>query len=186
MQYKIQYLPIGQLVLNPENPRLIRDAGFRRLVKSLKDCPELFDARPCICSNRTGKNVIMGGNMRYLAAKELKYKDVPAIIMSGLTEDQEREIVIKDNGETFGEWNMDLLSSSWSDLPLVDWGVDLPANFTGDETEEKPESVVPEKDPNILVRVSFHPGIWLGKREEIITIMEKLKKTYGCDVKVEE
>jgi hypothetical protein len=129
VQYKIQYLPIGQLVLNPGNPRLIRDAGFRRLVKSLKDCPELFDARPCICSNRTGKNVIMGGNMRYLAAKELKYKDVPAIIMSGLTEDQEREIVIKDNGETFGEWNMDLLSSSWSDLPLADWGVDIPKEF---------------------------------------------------------
>lgn len=132
MQYKIQYLPIGQLVLNPENPRLIRDAGFRRLVKSLKDCPELFDARPCICSNRTGKNVIMGGNMRYLAAKELKYKDVPAIIMSGLTEDQEREIVIKDNGETFGEWNMDLLSSSWDDLPLVDWGVNLPEHYQCD------------------------------------------------------
>lgn len=145
MQYKIQYLPIGQLVLNPENPRLIRDAGFRRLVKSLKDCPELFDARPCICSNRTGKNVIMGGNMRYLAAKELKYKDVPAIIMSGLTEDQEREIVIKDNGETFGEWNMDLLSSSWSDLPLADWGVDLPEDWLGGVAQE-PQDAEPQMD----------------------------------------
>jgi len=129
MQYKIQYLPISELVLNPDNPRLIRDANFKRLVKSLKDCPSLFDARPCICSDRTGQNVIMGGNMRYLAAKELKYKEVPAIIMTGLTPDQEREIIIKDNGDAFGEWNMDALSSSWADLPLADFGVDIPKDW---------------------------------------------------------
>ena len=103
--------------------------------------------------------------------------------MSGLTPDQEREIVVKDNGENFGEWDFNLLAN-WSDEPLTDWGVDLPEGWLGGDKSE--ESVVPEKDPNILVRVSFHPGIWLGKRGEIITIMEKLKKTYGCDVKVEE
>lgn len=142
MQYKIQYLPIDQLILNSENPRLIRDAGFKRLVKSLKDCPSLFDARPCICSNRTGQNLIMGGNMRYLAAKELKYKKVPTIIMSGLTPEQEREIAIKDNGTEFGEWNMDLLSA-WSDLPLVDWGVPLPEDWlaapTGEPADAEPQ-----------------------------------------------
>ena len=136
MQYKIQYLPIGQLVLNKDNPRLIRDANFKRLVKSLKECPSLFDARPCICSSRTGENVIMGGNMRYLAAKELKYKEVPVIVMYGLTEAQEKEIVIKDNGTEFGEWNMDALSSSWSDLPLADWGVDLPEDWLNPIPEE--------------------------------------------------
>ena len=128
MQYKIQYLPISHLILNKDNPRLIRDANFKRLIKSLRDCPELFEARPCICSNRTGKNVIIGGNMRYLAAKELKYKEVPVIIMAGLTPDQEREIAIKDNGETFGEWDFDLLSGR-DDLPLADWGVDLPEDW---------------------------------------------------------
>lgn len=138
-RYKIQYLPVGQLILNPDNPRLIRDANFKRLVKSLKDCPSLFDARPCICSDRTGKNVIMGGNMRYLAAKELKYKEVPAIIMTGLTPDQEQEIAIKDNGETFGEWNMDELSA-WDNLPLADWGVKMPEDW------EKP---IPEENKAI-------------------------------------
>ena len=183
MKHEIIYLPIGKLKPNPDNPRLIRDANFKRLVKSLKDCPQLFDARPCICSDRTGDLIVLGGNMRLMAAKELKYKEVPVIIMSGLTPDQEREIVVKDNGENFGEWDFDLLAN-WRDEPLKDWGVDLPEDWLeGDKSEE---SVVPEKDPNILVRVSFHPGIWLGKREEIITIMEKLKKTYGCEVKVEE
>ena len=103
MEYKTQYLPINNLIINPNNPRLIKDANFKRLVKSLKDCPSLFDARPCICSDRTGELIIMGGNMRFLAAKELQYKEVPVIIMSGLTEAQEKEIVIKDNGD-FGEF----------------------------------------------------------------------------------
>ncbi len=128
-KFKIQYLPVGQLVLNPKNPRLIKDAAFKRLVKSLTDCPALFDARPCVCSDRTGENVIMGGNMRYLAAKELKYKEVPAIIMSGLTPEQEREIVIKDNGDAFGEWDFSALANSWGDLPLVDWGVGMPQHW---------------------------------------------------------
>ena len=123
-RYDIQYLPIKDLVVNPENPRLIRDDSFKCLVKSLQDCPALFDARPCICSDRTSKNIIMGGNQRYLAAKELKYKEVPAIIMSGLTLKQEQEIAIKDNGD-FGEWDMDILANAWDDLPLIDWGVDL-------------------------------------------------------------
>jgi len=94
---------------------------------------------------------------------------------------------VKDNA-SFGDWNMEDLANSWADLPLADWGVKLPDDWmkADEPPEEKPESVVPEKDPNILVRVSFHPGIWLGKREEIITILEKLKKTYGCDVRIEE
>ncbi len=128
MNYKIEYLPIGKLKINPENPRLIRDANFKSLVKSLADCPNLFDARPCLCSDRTGELIVLAGNMRLLAARELKYKVVPVIIMPGLTEMQEREILIKDNGSTWGEWNFDLLSA-WSDLPLDSWGIDLPEDW---------------------------------------------------------
>jgi DNA modification methylase len=142
---EIKYLPINELVINPDNPRLIRDVGYKRLVKSLKDCPELFDVRPCICSNRTGQNVILGGNMRYMAAKELKYKKVPTIIMDGLTPEQEREITIKDNGTEFGEWNLDLLSATWDDLPLVDWGVSLPEDWLTPETGE-PADAEPQID----------------------------------------
>ena len=124
MKHEIIYLPIGKLKPNPDNPRLIRDANFKRLVKSLKDCPRLFDARPCICSDRTGDLIVMGGNMRLRAAKELKYSEVPVIVMSGLTPEEEREIVVKDNGENFGEFDFDLLANNWSDEPLKDWGSD--------------------------------------------------------------
>ena len=125
MQYEIKYLAISDLKVNPGNPRFIRDAAFKKLVKSLSDCPSLFDARPCICSNRTGENIIIGGNMRFRAAVELKYKKVPTIIMEGLTELEEKEITIKDNATAFGEWDMDMLSG-WGDLPLAEWGVVVP------------------------------------------------------------
>ncbi|KKW12679.1 MAG: methylase N-4/N-6 domain-containing protein [Candidatus Gottesmanbacteria bacterium GW2011_GWB1_49_7] len=158
--YKIQYVPLAVLHLNPKNPRLIKDAAFRKLVKSLADCPTLFDARPCICSDRTGENIILCGNMRYLAAKELKRETVPAIIITGLTKAQEREITIKDNGD-FGEWDFDILSNEWTDLPLMDWGVSLPLNWLA------------TLDDNNL------PGPGSGKEKENETTCPKCGFTYA-------
>ena len=134
--HKIQSVPITELKENPDNPRLIKDAAFKKLVKSLKDCPELFDARPCLVSNRTGENIILGGNMRFKSAQELKWKEVPVIIMEGLTEAQEREIAIKDNATAFGEFDWDALANSWDDLPLDEWGVDLPEGWMADIPED--------------------------------------------------
>lgn len=121
---KIVYLPIDDVVENPDNPRKITREKMDKLIESLRACPELFDARPCICSDRTGRNIILGGNMRYRAARALAYEKVPVVIMRGLTEAQEREIAIKDNGD-FGEWDYDLLGA-WGDLPFEDWGIDFP------------------------------------------------------------
>ena len=158
MKHEIIYLPIGKLKPNPDNPRLIRDANFKRLVKSLKDCPRLFDARPCICSDRTGDLIVMGGNMRLRAAKELKYSEVPVIVMSGLTPEQEREIVVKDNGENFGEFDFDLLANNWSDEPLKDWGIDLPADWLKEESINS--SVSGGENIELLNNYSvYHPAI---------------------------
>jgi DNA modification methylase len=164
VQYKIEYMPIEKLQVNPENPRLIKDKAFKSLVKSLKDCPSLFDARPCLCSDRTGELIILAGNMRYLAAKELKYKEVPVIVMSGLSEIQEREILLKDNGMTWGEWDMDLLSS-WSDLPLVDWGVDLPEDWL------KEEETVGDAEPQIDKAEELNK-VWQAKLGDLWQIGE--------------
>ena len=106
--YRIEYFPIDEVHLNRGNPRLIKDEAFKRLVQSLRESPELFRARPLICSDHTGSLIILGGNMRYLAAKELHYTEVPVIVMKGLTEDQEKTIIIRDNG-TFGEWDFSIL-----------------------------------------------------------------------------
>ena len=181
----MQYRKLTELKKLEGNPRIIRDKQFKTLCQSIFDNPKYFEARPCILSNRTGELVIIAGNQRYEAAKFLKLKEVPTFLMEGLTEAKEKEIIIRDNISN-GEFDMSALANEWSDLPLADWGVDIPASWQNEQPEEKPESVVPEKDPNILVRVSFHPGIWLGKREEIMGIVEKLKKTYGCEIRIEE
>lgn len=183
--YKIEHIPISNIFVNPDNPRVIKDAAFKRLVKSLADCPSLFEARPLICSNRTGKFIILGGNMRFMAAKDLEYTQVPVILMPELTEEQEREIAIKDNGD-FGEWDFDALANFWSELPLADWGVNLPEEWLVNSGKDESGGIVPPKDPNILVRLSFHPGLWLGKREEIQKIFEQMEKTYSCTVKIDE
>lgn len=134
MKYEIQYIPVGKLKRNPENPRRLSKKRFDSLRKSMTECPDLFKVRPCIVSDRTGELIIIAGNMRYTAAKKLKHKEVPAIIMSGLTEAKEKEIAIKDNVIS-GEWDMDALAS-WDNLPLADWGVDIPEDWL---TEEKAE-----------------------------------------------
>lgn len=122
----IDHLPISTLRLNPDNPRSISDRQFRSLVKSIKDCPQLFDVRPLLVSDRTGERIVLGGNMRLRAAQQLGWDKVPAVILSGLTKAQEREIVIKDNG-AWGEWDWDKLANEWDDVPLPEWGVPMPA-----------------------------------------------------------
>ena len=119
---------LSELKKLPGNPRIIRDKQFKTLCDSIKDNPEYFEARPLILSNRTGELIIIAGNQRYEAAKAVKLKEVPTYLIEGLTEAKEREIVIRDNISN-GEFDMDLLANSWSDLPLAEWGVDLPEDW---------------------------------------------------------
>ena len=124
----MQYRKLTELKKLPNNPRIIRDKQFRTLCDSIRDNPEYFEARPVILSNRTGELIIIAGNMRYEAAKALKLKEVPIYLIEGLTEAKEREIVIRDNISN-GEFDFDILANGWDDLPLVDWGLDLPADW---------------------------------------------------------
>lgn len=180
MEISIKTVKLSMIKVNPDNPRQINRTDLERLVKSLRDFPEMMQLREIVVDENM---VILGGNMRYRALKQIGEKECVAKIVKGLTPEQKKEFIVKDNS-TFGEWDMDLLSG-WDDLPLVDWGVEIPKHWN-ELSKEDSNDMVPNKDPNILVRISFHPGIWLGKRDEIMTIMEKLKKTYDCSIKVEE
>jgi len=166
--FKIEFLPIGAVHLNERNPRLIKDAAFKRLVKSLQESPDLFRARPLLCSDRTGRLVILGGNMRYLAAKELNYTEVPVIIMKGLTEDQERAIIIRDNG-AFGEWDFSVLASAWSDLPLGDWGVELPKGWLSGTDEVVEDDFDAQAEAEKIVEPITKTGdIWLLGKHRVM------------------
>lgn len=126
------YLPIASVEQNtgqidglPSNPRQWTQTDIDRLAKSLEETPELFEARPLIVYPYKDKYVILGGNLRFSAAKKLKMQDVPVHILDeDLSREKLREIVIKDNG-SFGEWDMDMLANEWDDLPLKEWGVDI-------------------------------------------------------------
>ena len=120
----IQKLKISEVKLNPNNPRLIKDDKFTKLVQSIKDFPEMLEIRPIVVNSDM---VVLGGNMRLKACKEAGLKEVPIIIADNLTEEQQREFLIKDN-VSGGEWDWSLLNE-WDTEQLEEWGLDLPIDL---------------------------------------------------------
>lgn len=119
---KIENIAISKIKLNPNNPRLIKDDKFNKLVQSIKDFPEMLNIRPIVVNDDM---IILGGNMRFKACKEAGLKEVPVIIASDLSTEKQREFLIKDN-VSGGEWNWTLLQG-WDSLELGDWGLDMPS-----------------------------------------------------------
>lgn len=111
---------ISDVKLNPNNPRLIKDDKFKKLVQSIKDFPEMLSIRPIVVNQDM---IILGGNMRFRACKEAGIKEIP-VIVTDLTEDKQREFLIKDN-VSGGEWDWDLLANEWDNEELVEWGLDV-------------------------------------------------------------
>lgn len=119
---------------NPKNPRVIKDDKFNKLVKSLKEFPEMLDKRPLVVFTDTdGKYVVLGGNMRLKAAKEIGMKELPITIADDWNEEQKNQFLIKDN-VGFGEWNWDELKIDWDQEQLTEWGLDIP-DFAVKEVE---------------------------------------------------
>ena len=118
---KTEMVKITEIQKNPNNPRLIKDNKFEKLVQSIKKFPEMLNLRPIVVNNEM---VVLGGNMRLAACKEAGLKNVPIIKADDLTEDQQKEFIIKDN-VSFGEWDWDMLANEWEGTELVDWGLDV-------------------------------------------------------------
>jgi hypothetical protein len=118
----VKHLPIGKIKPNKDNPRFIRDEKFTKLVKSLREFPDMAKLRPLIVN---AEMVVLGGNMRLKAMQELKWETVPVIVAENLTPEQEAEFVIKDN-VGFGEWDWEMLANQWDAELLTDWGLDIP------------------------------------------------------------
>lgn len=106
---------------NPNNPRVVKDAKFKQLVQSIKEFPEMLELRPIIVNSDM---IILGGNMRYKACIEAGLKEIPIIKADQLTEEQQREFIIKDN-VGFGEWDWDALANEWDAELLSEWGLDV-------------------------------------------------------------
>jgi site-specific DNA-methyltransferase (adenine-specific) len=127
-------VPISRVKANPNNPRIIKDEKFAKLVKSIQDFPDMLNKRPLVCYTDTdGQFVVLGGNMRLKAAKECKLKEIPIILADEWTAEQRAEFLIKDN-VGFGEWDWEQLANEWDVQQLEDWGLDVP-DFEGEELE---------------------------------------------------
>ena len=125
---------ISRVKPNPNNPRIIKDEKFAKLVKSIQDFPDMLNKRPLVCYTDTdGQFVVLGGNMRLKAAKECKLKEIPIILADEWTAEQRAEFLIKDN-VGFGEWDWEQLANEWDVQQLEDWGLDVP-DFEGQELE---------------------------------------------------
>lgn len=152
----------GQIPGLPINPRQWTKSDVDTIAKSLRETPELFEARPLLVTPHDGKFVILGGNLRYEGAKKNKDTEVPAIIFPEDTPlDLLKRVVILDNG-SFGAWDYDALANEWDDLPLGEWGVpawktpegDLDIDGLFDPTKEAPVKAKPT-----IIEVSVPVGM---------------------------
>jgi hypothetical protein len=135
-------VPINKIKPNPKNPRTIKDERFEKLKKSIQDFPDMLNKRPLVCFTDTdGKFVVLGGNMRLKAAKDLGLKELPIILADEWTEEQKAEFLIKDN-VGFGEWDWNELNTDWDTEQLNEWGLEVP--------EFKEQIIEPEIDKDLL------------------------------------
>ena len=121
-------MKLTNLKSNPSNPRIIKDDKFKKLVKSIKDFPEMMDKRPIVCvTDVDGKLYPLGGNMRLKALQELNFKEIPdswVMLADNWTQEQRKEFIIKDN-VGYGEWDWDDLANNWNEEQLTEWGLDV-------------------------------------------------------------
>jgi hypothetical protein len=116
----MELILISKVIPNEDNPRYIKEEKFKKLVQSLKEFPEMANARPIVVNKEM---VALGGNMRLKAMQEAGWTEVPVEIVDW-SEEQQREFIIKDN-VGFGEWDWDELANTWNAEELTEWGLDV-------------------------------------------------------------
>ena len=131
---------ITEVKVNESNPRFIKDDKFKKLVKSIKDLPQMLDIRPIVVNKDM---MVLGGNMRLKACVEAGLVEVPIIIADNLTKEQEKEFLIKDN-VSGGEWDWDMLANEWNEVELIEWGLDIPLDFQTELEAEEDDFDVPD------------------------------------------
>jgi len=170
-------MKLSDLKSNPNNPRIIKDDKFAKLVKSIQDFPEMMEKRPIVVvTDVDGKLYPLGGNMRLKALQELKYKEIPEnwiIKADEWNEEKRREFVIKDN-VGFGEWDWEELANDWDSEKLEDWGIDLPG-FDIDAENLGEDFSLPDGDKAPFQQMTF--TLADEQAEQIKNAIDDIKKT---------
>ena len=166
---KITITPISSIKPNQNNPRLIKDDKFKKLVKSIQEFPEMLNLRPIVIN---ADNIVLGGNMRLKACKEAGLKQVPVILAEDLTEEQQKQFIIKDN-VGFGEWDWNDLANNWDSQQLDEWGLDIPGF---DNVEDLGESFsLPDGDKPPFQQMTF--TLADEQAEQIKNALDEMKGT---------
>jgi len=147
-------IDIKKIKPNPNNPRIIKDEKFKKLVQSLKELPEMAKVRPIVVNQDM---IVLGGNMRLKAMQEAGWKKVPVEVVDW-EEEKQRQFIIKDN-VGFGEWDWEQLANEWDAQQLADWGLDLPPMDVQElEAEEDNYEMPDEVQTDIVLGDLFEIG----------------------------
>ncbi len=179
-------MKINELKSNENNPRIIKDSKFKKLVKSIKDFPEMLELRPIVIDE---DNIILGGNMRYRACIEAGLKEVPVKIAKGLTAEQKQEFIVKDN-VGFGEWDWAMLGNEWDSVEITDWGLDVWQNYDdnvgkinkGDENSEwvgMPEFEAADNTLKIIIHFENEKDREVFAKEHNLEFTKKLPTAWA-------
>ena len=147
---KTEQVNISEVKPNPNNPRIIKDDKFAKLVQSIKDFPKMLEIRPIVVNSDM---IVLGGNMRLKACKEAGLKKVHIIKAEDLTEEQQREFIIKDN-VSGGEWDWSMLANEWNSEDLDKWGLDI-GGFDLDADKLSEEFTLPDGDKAPFQQMTF-------------------------------
>ena len=175
---KSELIKISKVKTNPDNPRLIKDIKFKKLVNSIKEFPKMLELRPIVVNDDM---IVLGGNMRLKACKEAGLKEVYIVKASELSAREQREFTIKDN-VGFGEWDWDMLANEWDNKELNDWGLDVWQN----EDDVKEEEEVYTKN---IEAPTYEPKNEKPKEEELYNedkVKELIKKIGLSNIEKEE
>jgi hypothetical protein len=164
----IKKVKITEVISNPNNPRLIKDDKFKKLVKSIQDFPDMLNVRPIVVNKDM---VVLGGNMRLKAIKEAGIKEINVDIVDW-SEDKQKEFIIKDNA-SFGEWDWSDLANNWDSEELTDWGVDI-IGFSNVEDLGEGFSL-PDGDKSPFQQMTF--TLADEQAEQIKNAIEEIKST---------
>lgn len=168
---------LSEIKANPNNPRILKDDKFAKLVKSIKEFPQMLSIRPIVVNDDM---VVLGGNMRLKACKEAGLKEIHVIKASKLTEQQQNEFIIKDN-VGYGEWDWDDLANNWDADEIQDWGLDIP-HYTGMNDETKNDHNKQNK-PSLKVIFNDHNELQSGEND-IKEILQRKYPTAKCSVSI--
>jgi len=173
---KTEIVNISEVKPNPNNPRIIKDDKFAKLVQSIKDFPKMLEIRPIVVN---ADMIVLGGNMRLKACKEAGLKKVHIIKAEDLTEEQQREFIIKDN-VSGGEWDWEQLANEWDAEDLDKWGLDVPIQKELNEEDlfdiEIPFYTPSEIQPEINELANLDKTKTLIKKIDLLKIDNELKE----------